>query len=326
MATNFQPKGDIEVYVASGSALLGVQHNIATDTWNQLLVTDYSFNQASAPIETAPQRASVYGQIENQAHHRPDTQMYEASLTMRGTATALEESFLPLFGDGASPIVLTPATNTGSMKDGVANTSALTLLFKGAGADSTNTDVVMDGCFATSVTMKQDIGANGGELVVEATFVTAYRPREVASLSLTTTSLDADDPKNIFDLDTKTLDSQSLILNSWEISVSRSLDRVSYQDTTDYDPFGYVQTSPYEVTGSITCKRDDNVANIFDHMKGDSTGISLTLDDGGSFAISCPDVMIDDSKPEVGEYLTQTIPFKAFAASETATILSITAS
>ena len=52
MATNFQPKGDIEVYVATGSALLGTQHDAGEggDTWEQLLVTDFSINQASAPV------------------------------------------------------------------------------------------------------------------------------------------------------------------------------------------------------------------------------------------------------------------------------------
>ena len=328
MATNFQPKGDIEVYVATGSALLDTQHDagVGGDTWEQLLVTDFSINQASAPVEVAPPRASTYGQTESMGHHRPDTQMYEASLTMRGTPTAIETSCLALFGDGASPCELSPASNTGTMKDGVSNSSAVTLLFKGAGADSINVDIVMKSCFATSVALKEDVGSNGGELTVEATFVSAYRPTENASITPSVTSLDSATPKNIFSLSTKTLDSQELMITSWELTMARSLDRVSFQDTTDYDPFGYVQTAPYEVTGSISCKRDDNVENIFDHIKGDSTGIELSLAESSGFTVACDDVMIEDSKPEVGEYLTQTIPFRAFGADESSNIVSITVS
>ena len=93
-----------------------------------------------------------------------------------------------------------------------------------------------------------------------------------------------------------------------------------------YKPFGYVQTGPYEVTGSLTAKRDDSIHDLIAHIKGDSAGIALSLAESSGFTISCPDVMIDNSKPEVSDFLLQTIPFRAFAANEAGSVISITIS
>jgi len=320
--SNFQPKGDIQVVVGTGSKNLGTAH-VAADTWTKLHVTDYSIEQASAPIDVAPQRSGTYGQTENMGYHRPDTQTYEVSLTMRGTPSAVLTCTNAMFGDGSSPATLTAGDSTGTMKDETANTSAVTLLFENAGSDATNVDVVMKSCFCTGLTLKEDVGTNGGELVVDATFWTAYRPEET-TLTPTSPTSDSDNPKNIFDLTTKTLDNQPLVLSSWELSISRSLERVSYKDTNDYDPFGYVQTSPYEVTGTISAKRDDSIYDLVSGIKGDSSGIALSLTSGADFIVNCPDVMIDNSKPEVSEYLMQSIPFRAFGADESSNIVSIT--
>ena len=329
--TNFQPKSNIQVGIGNGSANLGTAH-ANSDTWNFLQVTDFTFDQSSAPIEVAPSKNSLFGQLESQGHHRRDNIMYEASLTMRGTPTAVLKSCLALFGDGASEASLTPASNTnnnsgGKMIHGAANVNAVTLLFENAGSDATALDVSMPGCFATSMTMRQDVGTNGGEMVVETSFVTGYQPVESAYAAPSSKTLDTGAPKNIFDLATSTLDAEALVLNSWEITISRELARIGYQDSTNYQPFGYAQVGPYEVTGQLVAKRDDSVHDFAAHSSGDSTGIVLALANSSGFTIDCQDVMIDNTKPDMGgEYLLQTIPFRAFAASETAEIIGITIS
>tara|TARA_R110000787_G_scaffold283666_1_gene396657 strand:- start:32 stop:1024 length:993 start_codon:yes stop_codon:yes gene_type:complete len=328
MATNFQPKNGIEVGIGNGSKALGTLH-AAGDTWNFLQVMDYSIQAASAPIDIAPNKSGLFGQLESQGHHRPDTQMYEVTLTMRGTTTAVLKSCLSLFGSGTSEASLTPAANTNDnssnkMSHGGTNVNAVTLLFENAGADATNLDVSMVGCFATSMTMRQDVGSNGGEMVVETSFVTGYRPVQSAYAAPSSKVLDTGAPKNIFSLATSTLGGEALILNSWDITISRPLARIGFQNTTDYNPFGYVQTGPYEVTGTLVAKRDDEIHDLDASIAGNSTGIILALAESSGFTIDCQDVMIDDSKPEMGDYLLQSIPFRAFAASETAEIIGIT--
>ena len=328
MATNFQPRNGIEVGIGNGSKALGTLH-AAGDTWNFLQVMDYSIQAASAPLDIAPNKSGLLGQLESQGHHRPDTQMYEVTLTMRGTPTAVLKSCLSLFGAGSSEASLTPAANTNDnsstkMSHGGTNVNAVTLLFENAGADATDLDVSMVGCFATSMTMRQDVGSNGGEMVVETTFVTGYRPVQSAYAAPTSKVLDTDTPKNIFSVSTSTLGGEALILNSWDITISRPLARIGFQDTTNYYPYGYAQTGPYEVTGNLVAKRDDEVHDLDASIAGNSTGIVLALAESSGFTIDCQDVMIDDSKPEMGDYLLQSIPFRAFAANETAEIIGIT--
>ena len=211
------------------------------------------------------------------------------------------------------------------MKHGTGTQTAVTLLFKNGGSDETNISSVMVGCFCTSMTLREDVGTNGGEMVVESTFMTGYRPVE-NTLAASSETLDTASPKNIFSLATQTIDSQPLVLNSWEITISRPLARVGYIDTTDYNPYGYVQTGAYEVTGTLLAKRDDSIEDLAAKLKGDSAGIAISIAESSGFTISIPDAMIDNSQPENGEFMLQSIPFRAFAASESATIISITIS
>ena len=322
--TNFQSQSDIAVAIGSkGSAInLGTSH-AAGDTWNFLQVTDFNIQHVGATLDVAPNKSGIYGQLESQGHHRPDTMMYEVTLTMRGTPTAVLKSCLPLFSEGSSAASLTPASSTGVMKHDTANTDAVTLLFKNGGSDASNISSVMVGCFCTSMTLREDIGTNGGEMVVESTFVTGYRPIE-NTLAASSEVLDTDSPKNIFSLATQTIDDQPLVLNSWEITISRPLTRVGYINTTDYNPYGYVQRGPYEVTGTLLAKRDDSIEDLAVKLKGDSAGIAISLAESSGFTIAIPDAMIDNSQPENGDFMLQSIPFRAFAASETAAIITIT--
>ena len=322
--TNFQSRSDISVAIGSkgSNVALGTSH-AAGDTWNFLQVTDFNIQHAGATIVVAPNKSGIYGQLESQGHHRPDTQMYEVTLTMRGTPTAVLKSCLPLFGDGTSAAALTPASSTGTMKHDTNTVNAVTLLFKNGGSDASNISSVMVGCFCTSMTMREDIGTNGGEMVVESTFVTGYRPLE-NTLAASSETLDTATPKNIFSLSTQNVNSQPVVCNSWEITIARPLARVGYIDTTDYNPYGYCQTGPYEVTGSLMVKRDDTIEDLATNLKGDSAGIAIDIAESSGFTISIPDAMIDNSQPENGDYMMQNIPFRAFAANETATIISIT--
>ena len=325
--TNFQPKSDIEVMIGTKAAGVALGTAMAAgDTWHAALVTDYSFSVVNAPVETAPQRAGTYGHVESMGHHRPDTQTYEASLTFRGSKIGIEKVFLALMGDGASAISFLPTSNTGSMKHGVANASLVDLVFANAGNDATNIDLLMKSCLCTSATISQSAGTNGGETVLEATFWTAYRPEDIANFTPSSLTADSGLVKNIFGL-TGTLASQPLFIDSWSITASRSLARVGYSETTNYLPFGYVQTSPYEITGSLTVKRDDSIEDLIDEFKGNSTGIALNLADAtaSDFTINCPDVMIDGSTVDSGgDFLMQEIPFRAFGASESGAMMTIT--
>ena len=80
------------------------------------------------------------------------------------------------------------------------------------------------------------------------------------------------------------------------------------------------------MTGSLNVKADDYTYDNAAGMQGNSTGVALSIA-GTGLTISCPTVMIDNATLDnSGSFLTHTIPFRAFAASTTANILSITIS
>ena len=63
-------------------------------------------------------------------------------------------------------------------------------------------------------------------------------------------------------------------------------------------------------------------------MTGDSTSINLSIDESSGYALDLPDVMIEGPSEidNGGAFLMQNIAFRAFAASMTDDILTITVS
>ena len=70
----------------------------------------------------------------------------------------------------------------------------------------------------------------------------------------------------------------------------------------------------------------EDVHDLVSNIKGNSAGIALSIAESSGFTLACPDVMIDNSKTEVSDFLMQNIPFRGFAASESANMVSITIS
>lgn len=330
--TNFQASQGISLLFGSGAKALGTAH-VAADQFDALPVISFTVPHDSAALEVAAPRSGTLAQLEGQAKHRRDTNIWTFDVSFKGTPTAVLKSCLWAFGDGSSAAVLAATSgigngtnNSAGMTHGTSYGNAATVIFSNAGSDATANDVVVRGCLAQSLTLKEDVGSESGQLVCDVTFWTAYPPVEEANTVAADTT-DSGSPKSIFDLTTTTLNSQELLLNSWEVTMSRSLERVSSQDYGNYLPFGYVQTGPWEVTGSLNVKRDDSIFSLISQLKGNETGINLSLD-GSTFAMDLPDVMVEgpSTADSGGSYQMQTIPFRAFAASTTATIMSLTIS
>ena len=315
---------------------LGTMHEAADDYFD-LPVISYTLPYNSSTLEMAPNRAGVYGQLESQGRHRQDLNTYTFDVSFLGSSNAIKANCLWAFGDGASTCDLTPAIGIGNgtagdmqMKHGATSANHTTAIFRNGGTDATAEDLTVVGSVIQSMTMKQDVGANAGQLTIDSTFWTAYAPLEEAN-SITVDTPDTAAPKSIFNLETNSvggclqLGGQELMPTAWEITISRSLERVGSQNYSTYLPFAYAQTGAWEVTGSLTVKADDNTYDLISALKGDSTGINLSIDATDTFGIDCPDVMVDAaSLDNGGATLTHTIPFRALAASASGNIISIT--
>ncbi len=328
--TNFQAGQDIKLIFADGASNLGTAH-VDGDTFKALPVISFTVPHDSAALEVGPQRSGTLAQLEKQGRHRRDLNAWTFDVSFKGTPTVMNSVCQWAFGDGDGTNTLTASSGidgsgNAKMTHGTSYSNQTTVVFQNAGSDATNNDVVVRGCVVQSFTMKEAVGSDAGQLVCDVTFWTAYPPAESAN-TFATDSTDTAAPKSIFDKSATTFNSEALLLNGWDVTVSRGLERVSSQDYSSYLPFGYVQTGPWEVTGNLSAKRDDSIYDALSKLQGDSAGVNISIDESSGFTLDIPDAMVDGSSVDSGgSYLFQSIPFRAFAADTTATVLSLTIS
>ena len=312
---------------------LGTAHEDA-HTFYDFAIQSFSMPYNSSALEVSPDRSGHYGQIESQGRHRRDLNTWTFDTSFFGTIVAITQNCLWAFGDSVSACVLTPAIGIGNgvagdmqMAHGVASKNHATIIFRNGGTDASNDDLVVRGAMVQSMTIKEDVGANAGQMTCDTTFWTAYPPTEEANSVATNITVDSvNAPKSIFDLTSAaiSLGSEELVPLSWEITISRTLERNGSQDYSSFLPFSVAQTGVWEVTGSLTVKADDNSHDLVAFLAGSSGGGALSIA-GSGLTISCPDIMVDNAALDTGgSFLTHTIPFRAFASSKAATIISIT--
>ena len=180
-------------------------------------------------------------------------------------------------------------------------------------------------CLCTGLTLSGDIGSNGGVVMCTATFQTAYAPTE-ATLTFSggggthTVISDQITMFNMHDLTVETLNEQDLLLYGFELSIARPVNRIGFDNGSNFKPQGYA-LGGYEVTGSLTCKRDAESTDAIDT----STPVALALSAGDVFQIDAPKVMVDNSAISTDDDgWKQTIPFICtYSGATTSTIVEI---
>jgi len=326
--TQFQPSQDIVVYLGV-EATFGTA-TLAAGTWYKPQVTSFSLPESASSVEMAAQRSGAAVNFSNQVNHRPDTKVYTFDLTLRGTVSSIARACQLMFEDSSSAHTLTgtyafPTT----YKDGTSSTSQMTVLFKNGGQSDSDSkgDLVAKSCVATGISFAQDTGSEGGDLMVTINMMTAYQPAH-SSLTPSSSTDDTASAKNIRSLtNSTTLVSNPLMLYSWELALSRSVERISYKDTTNFDPYGYAMTGAVEVSGSLSAKMDAETFDLIASFHA-NTG-ALNIQESSGFTVSVPLVAINEAAIDSGgPHLIQTLPFIAVgnSASTGDNVVSITAS
>lgn len=305
-STNFQTKMGSKVTIGTevtmGTACL------ANGVTLEMPCTDYSFSDIGGggmSLESAPFRTGLGGstQSTNMLRARRYDRMFEVSLTFHGTAQAIDRLCLAMFGDGTTPNRLLgsmpAATN---YEHDVASIVPVTIHFEDAAHAGTGTDIHFKSCMCTSFSLSGDIGSNGGIVMGTATFVTGYEPVESA-LTFTggTHTLISDQTSifNINDVSSSTItpsggSAEDLCLYSFNLDINRSVNRIAFDTATNaYKPAGYV-VGGYEVSGSLTVKRDDESASA--HHYADTVEPKAAIDiDTGVFQVQLPTALIDNT-------------------------------
>ena len=107
---------------------------------------------------------------------------------------------------------------------------------------------------------------------------------------------------------------------SWELNVSRTIERIHFKDQTagSFKPFGYAMVGGFEVTGSLTVIRNDDVHDLLAKFyDGSTVNINIEETTASKLTITMPKCYINEpSIDNGGAVLTETIPFTVVGADD----------
>jgi hypothetical protein len=286
----------------------------------QLQTTGFTIPEASVPVEYSTARNGLFTTTANQGHHSEGTKMWTFDTTLRGTPDSVLLATLGVFEDGSSEAVLNnnysfPIASYRVNSPSSCNT--YDIRFLNAGAKEDIECVAASGCVATGFTLTQDIGSEGGEMVCTINWATGFKPTMIGD-SLTSGTYDTGTPKNIRSLASGSTyindgSNEEIVVQSWELSVSRTIERIHYADTTSgtFAPFGYAMVGPFEVTGSLTAIRNEDIYDLHDSGRfRDSNTVAINIAESSGFAIAIPQAYINEPAIDNGgPVLMETIPF-----------------
>ena len=280
-STTFQTTSNTSVIIGT-EATMGTASPHDTGVTLEMPITEFSFSETNLhSLSQAPLRVGTGGinlsddMVKWQKHDR----MFEISITFHASNLAIDRICHNLFEDSTTPnALLGTMPLTTDFRDGQSNTIPVTLWFENAGHDGEGVDMYFTSCMCTSFSLSGDIASNGGVVMGTATFVTGYAPVEAAftleSTSGTNTLITSHTSVfNMHDLQTTTLDGEDMLLYSFDFSIERPVNRIGFDPDNSYRPYGY-SVGQYEVTGSLTCKRDGEV----DDAINNSGAMALDLD------------------------------------------------
>ena len=332
-ATNYMPSANVSVWYQD-EAIVGTEPDDAALT--KLQTTSFTIPEASMPLEYSTQRSGQFTSTVSMGHHAQGTKLWTFDTVLKGTPKSVNLACQAVFedGDGTNELASTyifPTTGytvaTGS------GAKTFDIRFVNGGTKAAAETIECAGCVGTGFTLSEDIGSEGGELTVTINWATGFMPVHSAT-DITSPAYDTGTPKNIRSLVAASSEIESgndMVIKSWELSCTRTIERVHYSDTTNgnYHPFGYAMTGAFEVTGSMTVIRNDDVHDLLAKFHDGNT-VDINLAESSGFTITLNRCFLGESSVgSGGAVLEQTNPFTAVGAddiSSASTVLGITIS
>ena len=329
-ATNYFPSQNVSVWFEKEDKVGRSQDDTVDNAGlKKLQVTSFTIPEASVPVEYSAQRAGQFVTTASQGHHAEGTKMWTFETTLRGTPDSVLLATEAVFEDGATEAVLNNdyAFPTASYQhDSTSSVGTFNIRFIDAGADATKHNVVCRGCVGTGFTLTEDIGSEGGELVCTIQWATAYMPDNASAQAdddITSAQYDTGTPKNIRSLASGSSGInggalEELVIQSWELSVNRTIERIHYADNTSgtFEPFGYAMTGGFEITGSLTVIRNDDVHDLLAKFY-DSNTVDVNIQESSNFTIALDKCLLNEPTIDNGgAVLMETIPFTVVGADD----------
>jgi len=313
--SNYQSTSKIKIFGGAETTFGTPKSNNAG--WYELPVTSYTIPELSAPLEMATARSGHLVAEDTMAQHNYHSKIYTFDLTMKGNRETLIWCVGQLIEDAVSPQkIMGTYVFPDSYKDGEASALPKTFLMQNVGSASSAPDLRLTSCICTSLSMAQALDSENGEMVLTTTWMSAYKPEYIASLALgTPTKYDAQslNIKNLTTANIFTAQAEDLHLFSWELTLSRSVERIGAIDYNDHKPYGYAMVGQWEVSGSLTCKRDKSISDASAFLTEGQFGVNIGQSGGSGFDIDLRFCKANEFSVDNGSsVLMQTIPFSAY--------------
>ena len=150
-------------------------------------------------------------------------------------------------------------------------------------------DRLMHSAVLQELTLSMSPDNNGGLLTASGTFYSGYQP-VIGAESTSPDATAVDYTKGFFDCTTSQIGGDDVVMNSFDLTISNPAVRVGYEtvNSVDGEPCAYMRGGQISVTGNVTVKLDDNVAQVIteDFLVGTSANISIG--DGSSIDFDIP--------------------------------------
>ena len=202
---------------------------------------------------------------------------------------ALLQLLLQLVSEDSSPsgtVAITGNQGNVAYEQGASTGEYACLVLSSPDADK---DRLMHSAILQELTLSMSPGENGGLLTASGTFWSGYQP----VIGTEGTSADAtavDYTKGFFDCTTSQLGGDDVVMNNFSLTISNPAARVGYETVNSIagEPSAYMRGGQISVTGTLSAKLDDNVAQIIteDFLVGTSANVSIG--DGSSIDFDIP--------------------------------------
>jgi len=191
---------------------------------------------------------------------------------------ALLQLLLQLVSEDASPsgtVAILGNQGTVAYEQGATTGEYACLVLSSPDADK---DRLMHSAILQELTLSMSPGENGGLLTASGTFWSGYQP-VIGAEGTAADATAVDWSKGYFDCTTSQLGGDDIVMSNFSLTISNPATRVGYETVNSIagEPSAYMRGGQISVTGSISAKLDDNVAQILteDFLIGTSANISI---------------------------------------------------
>jgi len=202
---------------------------------------------------------------------------------------ALLQTLLQLVSEDASPsgtVSILGNQGTVAYEQGATTGEYACIVLSSPDADK---DRLMHSSILQELTLSMSPADNGGLLTASGTFWSGYQP-VIGAESTAADATAVDWSKGYFDCTTSQIGGDDVVMNNFSLTISNPATRVGYETVNSItgEPTAYMRGGQISVTGSLSAKLDDNVAQIIteDFLIGTSTNVSIG--DGSSIDFDIP--------------------------------------